>query len=465
MKNKQVIALLMSVLMGAGVLTGCGSASMASTGAGGSYFSSDEEGKVINIWTWNEEFRNRVTDYYPEVKETSSDGTVTTLKDGTEIHWTINPNQDGVYQDKLDEALKQQASADQDDKIDIFLAETDYLVKYIDKDIDVAIPLKELGIDPESDLYDQYKYTKDAACDADGVQRATSWQGCPGVFIYRRDIAREVFGTDDPDEVHALIADWDKYNEAAEKLKEAGYYMNSSTIDTQRVYTNNTKAPWVEKGSTTVKVDENVVKWIKDTKENLDKGYIHTTDGQWADTWNKDQGADSKVFGFFGPAWFVDFTLTPNYGESAEPNWGICESPQAYNWGGSFIVGCSGTDNKEHIKDIMLSLTGNKDVLLDIAKGTGDFTNTQSGMKELSEDDSFKSEFLCGQNPYKIYAPAAENIVMDKLSPYDQGCVEALGNSFGDYFNDKVDFEKAKENFETTIKERYPDITEVVWPE
>ena len=29
----------------------------------------------------------------------------------------------------------------------------------------------------------------------------------------------------------------------------------------------------------------------------------------------------------------------------------------------------------------------------------------------------------------------------------------------------KVDYEKAKSNFETAIKERYPDITEVVWPE
>ena len=65
----------------------------------------DEEGKVINIYSWNDEFRQRLEAVYPEVKETSKDGTVTTLKDGTEIHWIINPNQDGVYQQKLDEAL------------------------------------------------------------------------------------------------------------------------------------------------------------------------------------------------------------------------------------------------------------------------------------------------------------------------------------------------------------------------
>ena len=84
-----------------------------------------EEGKVINIYSWNDEFRTRLEAIYPEVESTSSDGTVTTLKDGTEIHWIINPNQDGVYQQKLDEALLNQAVASADEKVDIFLSETD----------------------------------------------------------------------------------------------------------------------------------------------------------------------------------------------------------------------------------------------------------------------------------------------------------------------------------------------------
>ena len=33
---------------------------------------------------------------------------------------------------------------------------------------------------------------------ADGVQRGSTWQCCPGTMVYRRDIAKEVFGTDDP---------------------------------------------------------------------------------------------------------------------------------------------------------------------------------------------------------------------------------------------------------------------------
>ncbi len=53
-----------------------------------------------------------------------------------------------------------QADAADDDKVDIFLSETDYVNKYTDKDADVAIPLKDLGIDPDKDLADQYDFTK-----------------------------------------------------------------------------------------------------------------------------------------------------------------------------------------------------------------------------------------------------------------------------------------------------------------
>lgn len=40
-----------------------------------------------------------------------------------------------------------------------------------------------------------------------------------------------------------------------------------------------------------------------------------------------------------------------------------------------------------------------------------------------------------------------------------------IQNAFSDYFQGKVDFDKAKANFETAIQERYPEITEIQWPE
>lgn len=425
----------------------------------------DEEGKVINIYSWNDEFRERLEAVYPEVKETSKDGTVTTLNDGTEIHWIVNPNQDGVYQQKLDEALMNQADASADDKVDIFLSETDYVYKYTDAAADVAMPLTDLGIDPETDLADQYDFTKVTASDAAGVQRGSTWQCCPGLLVYRRDIAKDVFGTDDPEEVGEKMKDWDIAKATAEELKAKGYYTFASYADTFRLYGNSISQPWVEDGSTTINVDQQIMNWIKDSKEWLDAGYLNkTVKGQWNDDWNKSMGSESKVFAFLFPAWGIDFTLSPNWdGDNGE--WAVTNPPQEYNWGGSYIHAATGTDNPEHAKDIILALTGNKDNLLKISKDYSDFTNTKSGMQEAATDDSFASEFLGGQNPFTYFSPVAENIKMAPLSAYDQGCVELIQNAFSDYFQDQVDYDKAKTNFETAIKERYPEIQEVNWAE
>lgn len=447
------------------------SACLASAMAAGTFSATtvvradEEEGKVINIYSWNDEFRERLEAVYPEVESTSDDGTVTTLKDGTEIHWIINPNQDGVYQQKLDEALLNQADAAADDKVDIFLSETDYVFKYTDKDADAAMPLTDLGIDPDTDLADQYAFTKTTASDADGVQRGSTWQCCPGTLVYRRDIAKEVFGTDDPEEIGAKFKDWETAKATAEELKEKGYYEFASYADTFRLYGNSIENSWVAPGETVIKVDQKIMDWVKDSKEWLDAGYLDkNVKGQWNDDWNKSMGSQSKVFAFLLPAWGIDFVLNPNW-DGDEGAWAVTNPPQEYNWGGSYIHAATGTDNPEHAKDIILAMTADQDNLLKISKDYSDFTNTVSGMQEAAESDEFASDFLGGQNPFKYFAPVAENIKIAPLSAYDQGCVESIQNSFSDYLQGNVDFDKAKANFETAIIERYPEITEVQWPE
>ncbi len=474
--KRKALSILLATAMAAGSLAGCGgsdssgsSSDSAGSGSGtenqGEAVPGGEEGKVINIYSWNNEFKERVEAVYSEVAETSKDGTVTTLKDGTEIHWIVNPNQDGVYQQKLDEALLKQAEASADEKVDIFLSETDYVNKYTDADADVAMPLKNLGIDPETDLADQYAFTKVTASDVNGVQRGSTWQCCPGLLVYRRDIAKDVFGTDDPETVGEKVKDWDTMKVTAGELKAKGYFTFASYADTFRLYGNSIAEPWVKPGENIICVDQQIMNWVNDSKEWLDAGYLDkTVKGQWNADWNQAMGSSSKVFAFLFPAWGIDFTLKPNW-DGEMGMWGVTNPPQEYNWGGSYVHACVGTDNPQHVKEIILAVTANKENLLKISKDFSDFTNTQTSMQQAAKDDeNFSSEFLGGQNAFKYFAPVAENIVMAPLSPYDQGCVELIQNNFSDYLQGQVDFDKAKANFETAILERYPEITEVQWP-
>lgn len=487
--KKKLLSVVLASAMLAGTLAGCGGSGSTpaptdgtSTDAGTSAAdtSSDapaadtaddtasadaasDEGKVINIYSFNDELRTRITAVYSAIENTSDDGAVSTLNDGTEIHWIINPNQDGVYQDKLDEALMNQASAAADDKVDLFAAEIDYIVKYSDAEADVAIPLSDLGINPDTDLADQFDFTKTVASDANGVQRASTWQACPGVLVYRRDIAQDVWGTDDPVEIGKKTADWATMKTTAEELKAKGYYTFSCYADTFRTYGNNVAEPWVAAGSTTVKVDQKIIDWVTDSKEWMDAGYFDpTVSGQWNAEWFTAMSSSAKVFAYLFPAWGIDTQIVPNW-DGAEGGWAVTNAPLAYNWGGTYLLAAQGTDNPGHVKDIIIALTGDQANLTKVAKDYTEFTNAQSVMQEAATNDEFKSAFL-NQNPYGYFADSLASIKMAPLSSYDQGCVELIQNAFTDYLKGQVDYDTAKANFETAIKERYPEITEVQWP-
>ena len=193
MKKKLVSTLLCATML-AGMLAGCGgkktesnttdkNAADAVTEAASQ---AADEGKVLNIYCWNEEFKSRITAHYPGYEEV--DATHGKIGD-VDVVWNITPNDDNAYQNNLDQTLLNQESAATDDKIDLFLVEADYALKYVDSDY--TMPIKDLGI-TDDDLSKQYQYTKDIVTDSDGVLKGVSWQGCPGVLFYNRDAAKEV---------------------------------------------------------------------------------------------------------------------------------------------------------------------------------------------------------------------------------------------------------------------------------
>ncbi len=431
------------------------------------------EGNTLNIWCWNDEFQSRFNDYYPEVKEVAEDKSTTTLNDGTVVKWTINPNEGNNYQDKLDEALLAQADADADSKIDIFLVEADYALKYVNSEATMSVA--DLGLTDE-DMAEQYQYTKDIVTDGDGVLKGTTWQATPGLFAYRRSIAKDVLGTDDPEEVQAALADWDKFNEVAEKAHDKGYKMLSGYDDSYRVFSNNVSAPFVEDGKT-INIDPNIMNWVDQTKEYTDKGYNNKT-SLWDETWAKDQGPKGDVFGFFYSTWGINFTLAGNSLKTPEAEGGklevgngiygdyaVCQGPASWYWGGTWICAATGTDNPTLVGDIMKKLTCDKDIMKQITIDTQDYTNNQAAMKEIAEDPDFGSDFLGGQNHIALFVEAAPLIDMSNAGPYDQGINEGMQTAFKDYFEGTISEDKAKANFETAIKEKYPELETVNWPE
>jgi hypothetical protein len=429
-------------------------------------------GKVLNIRCWNDEFQNRFRAYYPDYIKTNSDGQ-DILQDGTVVNWIIVANEGNAYQDALDAALKAQKDAKKDERVDLFLVEADYALKYVDSDYTLDVK-KELGLTDE-DLSQQYQYTKDIVTDSDGVMKGTSWQATPGLYAYRRDIALEVLGTDDPDEVQALISDWEKFETVAAQMKAKDYYMVSDYEAMYRPYSNNFANPWVNENNQIV-IDPQITKWIAQTKDFADKGYIEGTK-LWDTAWAAGQGPNGKVFGYFYSTWGINFTLLGNSLEVAVKNggklevgngnygkWAVCYGPQSFYWGGTWLCGAAGTDNASLVKDIMWNLTCSKTIMKNITTIEQDYTNNMAAMQEIANSD-FESEFLGGQNHIKLFVEAAKKIDMSNITYYDQGLNENLQTAMRDYFKGTIKEgggittqDDAWSTFYSLIKTLYPNL-------
>ena len=169
-------------------------------------------GKVLNIYSWNDEFLNRLQNFYPDFdSSTGKIGDVT-------VYYTVIQSYDEMYQTKLDAALKNQNKAKPQDKVDIFLVEPDYALKYTKSPYTLDMKA-DLGF-TDSDLSSQFQYTKDLGT-ADGKLKALTWQACPGGLIYRRSMAKEAFGTDDPEKIYLLLETYPEFKDSGTALRLA----------------------------------------------------------------------------------------------------------------------------------------------------------------------------------------------------------------------------------------------------
>ena len=462
--KRKVVSVLLIAAMSVGMLAGCGDKKAAADNgesskagttesvASNAGDAAEEDGKVLNIYCWNEEFKSRITDHYPGYEKVdATHGTIGDVK----VVWNITPNDDNAYQNNLDTTLLAQESMAANDKIDIFLVEADYALKYVDTDYTMAVA--DLGI-TDADLVNQYQYTKDVVTDSNGNLKGVSWQGCPGALFYNREIAKEVLGTDDPTEVQKAVADWDTFNETAKKMKDAGYFMTSSVEDTYRVYSNNVTSKWVNDGK--ISIDENIMKWVDDSKELYDAGETGTHE-LWSDDWKKGFYPEGNVFCYFGPAWLVNFSMAAD-DEGSIANlggWGAAEGPQGFFWGGTWICAAAGTDNAELVKDIMIQMTTNEEIMKEIVIKDDDFVNNKPAMEAMAEDANYSSKVLGGQNPLAMYCAGAEKVDLSNQSAYDQACNEEFQSAIKNYFEGNATMEEALDLFYKAVQEKHPELT------
>jgi hypothetical protein len=379
----------------------------------------DPSVKVLNIYAFTDEVPKMLHKYkelHPEFPY--------------EIKETIIATTDGLYQPALDQALAGGGA----DAPDIYAAEAAFVLKYAQGDAyQYAAPYKDLGIDVDKMLAESEiaPYTAEIGTNPDGDLVALGYQATGGAFIYRRSIAIDTWGTDDPATITGKVGPgWDKFFEAAEELKAKGYSIVSGDGDMWHAVENSSDQGWVVDGKLTI--DPKREEFLDLSMKLMENGY-HNDTQDWTDAWFADMKGvgDTPAFGFFGPAWLINYTMADNsggtkVGEGTYGDWAVCEPPVGFFWGGTWILANKDTKIPNAVAEIIewITLDYSEDGLQYMwANGT---FNGEGGTKDavasgtVMKNSNGEVDFLGGQNMFDVFVPAGEFANGKNLTQYDE---------------------------------------------
>lgn len=359
------------------------------------------------------------------------------LPDGVE-EIRIMVNMESYLNEDLDSYINSRVRAAEADPIDIFLTEPDYMYSHVNSDM--TLPLSSTGFSEENTA-DMFPYTVALGTSENGELKAVSWQAEPGVFLYRRDIALSVFGDDSPEAVSRLISE--DYENAAQMLKEAGYYMIASPEDAFITYSQNRTEKWVNGGE--IIIGDTVRQWAEDMRSQTEKGFIAGYP-QWSSEWMDGLCYEnSGVFGYYLPIWGSEGVLSSMWWEDGSGCWGICMPPRPYFWGGAFLCVSSGTDNPKASGEFLRELCGSENMEKYAAENLN-FANSIAAMEKAAYSEEFYSEFF-GQNAYEIYFEAAKAVPPLQTEEYGELCGKYFSTDMEGYIKGYESYEDCEEKF------------------
>ncbi|MBS6500803.1 MAG: extracellular solute-binding protein [Clostridium sp.] len=436
------------------VLVGVMAASFAACGkSNGSEGKKSEGSDKIVVWSLAEDLKT-FAEYYQEKNPDKK------------VEVTVIAPAD--YPTKVTTALRGKAEVP-----DVIVGEPQMLPNFFEAGFFEDLTKAPYNVEEYKDKIVDYVY--EAGKDADGVVRALSYQVTPGGITYRRDIAKAVWGNDDPAFIAEKFKDVKTIIETGKELKEKGYRVFSDTGNLRWFIYGNDPEPWVKDNKLMVTKDR--LDYL-DAAVDLYQQKLTAFAPEWSAAWyasmngpipvdaewteedklkEMEANADlekTEVFSYALPTWGT-LILRDNAKDTAG-KFGVTTGPNAYFAGGTFIGISSYSKNKEAAWDFVKFCTLDEDVAQWwIEKSNGDVVALKS---VLEANKDFENPALGGQKSYEFWAEQAEQVDYSLVTKYD----DQIGKFYGQAIEAVQKGEKSKEDalkeFYNNVKTVYPEI-------
>lgn len=335
---------------------------------------------------------------------------------------------------------------------DVFYADVKTLKNYIEADA-----WENLSADPYNvDTSDTVPYCVDVASDGDGNVRALTYQATPGGFWYKRDLALQYLGTDDPAEISEMLSTMDGVLEVAEKIKtgsngETSMFASYQDLWVMANYGMRT-TPWVVDG--VFQMDEYIPEFFDLAKTIRDNGYDAKLDW-WSDAWYS-AAADKSIFGYTLPTWGL-LNVMQTSAPDSKGNWAIASLPAAYFNGGSYLGIYQQSENKDLAWEYIKFVCSDQDFLKQYAVDKADYTSSLSVNAEVG--DGYVNEWCKDQNTVEYFNSQMDKINTSLVTKYDDVIGNLMLSEIDLYLNGTLSKEEALEQFKADVASNYRGLT------
>lgn len=381
------------------------------------------------VWTFTDELKTMVNDYYKKAYPNAKvDVKIFEVNDlATKLNMTL----------KAKKGLP-----------DVVAIEQKYIREY-------ALSGYFMDLSDMSGTEQMYTCTLDAAKNKDGKVVGYAWQATPGVMYYRADMAKEILDVDNPEEMQAMVSTWEGVLNVAAQLKAVddsivtkytglsgknleehgkGIRIFSDNTAPAKVFYSNREKSWIDSDGTTLAIDSSLYEGDYSLMEIVKKLEMGTST-EWGNVesydpyinrnqeratgWFNDM-SNGQVFSFLMPSYSLSYDFEKYCGDS-EGKWAICEGPQNYTDGGTWLGIINHKDTKvDEAKQLISYFTTNTEFLTAWANKTGDFINNTTLMQQFAADPAKTHKVLAnGQNPYVVFNKVAASLRSDNLTKHD----------------------------------------------
>ncbi|REK71208.1 ABC transporter substrate-binding protein [Paenibacillus paeoniae] len=235
-------------------------------------------------------------------------------------------------------------------------------------------------------------------------------------IAYKRDLAREYFGTDDPKELEAIFSNWDVFVEKGKEVYEKSggkvTLMSGLYEEGFRLLSGSYTEPWVVDGKLNI---ESTFKPVYELMEKMTKNNMFGKLDTWSASWNASFANNNVIF-YATPTWFVPHGIKPNDPDS-EGRYGLMRAPVSYQWGGTGMSIPKDAKNKElawqFVKWVTMSMDG--------AKAFAEVNNTMTLYKPAMEANIYSAAdpYFAGQDIMSKFIEIGKETKARPITLYD----------------------------------------------